>query len=73
MADLLSELKSRLIDQIYTPRAVLIQRDPFETIAVHTAVSNQLWWMHSGWELPPRPASPSAKHPVESLLPRRRR
>jgi hypothetical protein len=68
MADLLSEVKLRLIDRIYTPAAVLVQLDPYDTIATHMAVSNELWWMHSGRELPqPRACSP-AKHPVASLL-----
>lgn len=75
MADPLSEVKSRLIDRIYAPTAVLVPRDPYDTIAVHMAVSNQLWWMHSGQDLPPqrRHGISAAKHPVESLLARRRR
>ena len=71
MADPLLEVKSRLIDRLYGPATVLVPRDPYDTIAQHTAVSNQLWWMHSGQD-PQRTIGPSAKHFVESLLARRR-
>ena len=52
MPDLLLEVKSRLVDQMLAA-ARAVPCDPSEAIALHVAVSNELWWM----QLAPHPTA----------------